>query len=60
MDGGSRGWSIFNHGDLVYENGIAFERAIMRSGLLPDRRSDAKASSRNWNLVFRGTPMAFI
>ena len=63
MDGGSRGWSIFNQdGDLVYENGIAFERAIIEVGHYPDRRSDAKGVEPEGMEfgVFRGTPMAFI
>jgi hypothetical protein len=39
MDGGSRGWSIFNQdGDLIYENGTAFERAIIEVGHYPARR----------------------
>jgi hypothetical protein len=63
MDGGSRGWSIFNQdGDLVYENGTAFERAIIEVGHYPDRRSDAKGVETEGMEfgVFRGTPMAFI
>lgn len=63
MDGGSRGWSIFNQdGDLVYENGTAFERAIIAVGHYPDRRSDAKGVEPEGMEfgVFNGMPMAFI
>jgi hypothetical protein len=63
MNGGSRGWSIFNQdGDLVYENGTTFERAIIEVGHYPDRRSDAKGVEPEGMEfgVFRGTPMAFI
>jgi len=63
MDGGSRGWSIFNQdGALVYENGTAFERSIVEIGHYPDRRSDAKGVEPEGMEfgVFGGTPMAFI
>lgn len=63
MDGGSRGWSIFSQdGKLVYENGTAFEHAIVEVGHYPDRRSDAKGVEPEGMEfgVFDGTPMAFI
>jgi hypothetical protein len=41
--GGSRGWTIFNKdGTVIYEDGTAFEHAIVQIGHYPDRRSDAK------------------
>ncbi len=42
-EGGSRGWTIFNKsGEVVYESGTSFEKAIVQIGHYPDKRSDAK------------------
>ncbi len=63
MDGGSRGWTIFNKdGTEVYENGTAFEYAIVEAGHYPDKRSDSKGVEPEGMEfgVFAGTPMAFI
>ena len=63
MDGGSRGWTIFNQdGTEVYENGTGFEYAIVEAGHYPDRRSDSKGVEPEGMEfgVFNGTPMAFI
>ncbi len=63
MDGGSRGWTIFNQdGTEVYENGTGFEHAIVEVGHYNDRRSDAKGVEPEGMEfgVFDGTPMAFI
>ncbi|MDD2868401.1 esterase-like activity of phytase family protein [Neomegalonema sp.] len=43
MDGGSRGWTIFNKsGEVVFESGASFEHALIALGHYPDKRSDAK------------------
>lgn len=43
MDGGSRGWTIFNRdGTVVYDSGTGFEHAVIAAGHYPDKRSDAK------------------
>ena len=43
MDGGTRGWTIFNRdGTIVYDSGTSFEYAIVQAGHYPDKRSDAK------------------
>ncbi|MCT4554926.1 MAG: esterase-like activity of phytase family protein [Pelagimonas sp.] len=43
MDGGSRGWTIFNKdGSVVYESGESFEHALIQIGHYPDKRSDSK------------------
>lgn len=43
MDGGSRGWTIFNKdGSVVYESGASFEHALVQIGHYPDKRSDSK------------------
>ena len=43
MDGGSRGWTIFNRdGTVVYDSGNSFEHAVIQAGHYPDKRSDAK------------------
>ncbi|MEO1024571.1 MAG: esterase-like activity of phytase family protein [Pseudomonadota bacterium] len=63
MDGGSRGWTIFNQdGTEVHENGTGFEHAIVEVGHYNDRRSDAKGVEPEGMEfgVFNGTPMAFI
>jgi len=63
MDGGSRGWTIFNQDGIeVYENGTGFEYAIVEVGHYPDKRSDSKGVEPEGMEfgVFNGTPMAFI
>lgn len=63
MDGGSRGWTIFNQdGTEIYENGTGFEYAIVEVGHYPDKRSDSKGVEPEGMEfgVFNGTPMAFI
>ncbi len=63
MDGGSRGWTIFNQdGTEIYENGTGFEYAIVEAGHYPDKRSDSKGVEPEGMEfgVFDGTPMAFI
>ena len=63
MDGGARGWTIFNQdGTEVYESGTAFEYAIVEAGHYPDKRSDSKGVEPEGMEfgVFNGTPMAFI
>ncbi|MCT4608372.1 MAG: esterase-like activity of phytase family protein [Pelagimonas sp.] len=43
MDGGSRGWTIFNKdGSVVYESAESFEHALIQIGHYPDKRSDSK------------------
>ncbi len=43
MDGGSRGWTIFNtEGEVVYESGASFEHALIRVGHYPESRSENK------------------
>jgi len=63
MDGGSRGWTIFNKdGSVVYENGTDFENAIIQIGHYPDRRSDSKGvepESVTFD-VFNDTPYVFV
>ena len=63
MDGGSRGWTIFNKdGTVVYESGPSFEHAMVQIGHYPDRRSDAKGvepESVTFD-VFEGTPYVFV
>ena len=63
MDGGTRGWSIFNKdGTLVWDSGLSFEYALVEAGHYPDTRSDAKGVEPEGMefAVFNGTPMAFI
>ena len=63
MDGGSRGWTIFNKdGTEVYENGTGFEQAIIAAGHYPDKRSDSKGVEPEGMEfgIFNDTPMAFI
>jgi len=45
LDGGSRGYTIFNtNGDVVYEAGNSVEHAIVRHGHYPDDRSGKKGN----------------
>ena len=63
MDGGSRGWTIFNkNGTEVYESGTSFEYAIVEAGHYPERRSGNKGvepESIEFG-EFGGTPMVFV
>ncbi|WP_136067437.1 esterase-like activity of phytase family protein [Modicisalibacter radicis] len=63
MDGGARGWTIFDkHGEVVYEAGAAFEHAIIEAGHYPDKRSDAKGVEPEGMEFarFGGTPYVFL
>ena len=63
MDGGSRGWTLFNkNGTVVYESGNSFEHALVQIGHYPDKRSDAKGVEPESveTGTFGGTPMIFI
>ncbi len=63
MDGGSRGWTIFNKdGTEVYEAGTSFEYAIIEMGHYPDKRSDSKGAEPEGMefATFGDTPFAFI
>ncbi len=43
MDGGSRGWTIFNKsGDVVFESNTSFENELIKLGHYPDKRSGNK------------------
>ncbi|MEL6551407.1 MAG: esterase-like activity of phytase family protein [Pseudomonadota bacterium] len=63
MDGGSRGWTIFNQdGSVVYESGTDFEHAIIEVGHYPEERSGNKGvepESVTFD-VFGGTPYVFV
>ena len=59
MDGGARGWTIFNKDSTkVFEAGNAFEHAIVQLGHYQDQRSDAKGVEPEGMefAVFDGTP----
>ncbi|MAC79454.1 MAG: alkaline phosphatase [Rhodobacteraceae bacterium] len=63
MDGGTRGWSIFNKdGTLVYDSGVSFEYAAITAGHYPDKRSDAKGIEPEsvTSGTFGGTPFVFV
>ncbi|WP_147125984.1 esterase-like activity of phytase family protein [Shimia ponticola] len=63
MDGGSRGWTIFNKdGAVVYEAGATFEHALVQIGHYPDKRSDSKGVEPESieTATFDGTPMVFV
>ena len=63
MDGGSRGFTVFNKdGTLVYESNSAFEHALVEVGHYPDRRSDAKGVEPEGMEVatFGNTPFMFL
>lgn len=63
MDGGSRGWTIFNKdGTVIYESNLSFEYAVAEIGHYPERRSGNKGvepESVGFD-TFGGTPMIFI
>ncbi len=63
MDGGSRGWTIFNKdGTVVYDSGLSFEYAVAEIGHYPERRSGNKGvepESVTFD-TFGGTPMIFV
>ncbi len=62
-EGGSRGWTIFHKdGTVVYENGTDFEKAIIKIGHYPDKRSDSKGVEPEsvTAATFGGTPMIFV
>ncbi|WP_172326802.1 esterase-like activity of phytase family protein [Mangrovicoccus sp. HB161399] len=63
MDGGSRGWTIWNKdGSVVYESNSSFEHALVSIGHYPDKRSDAKGVEPESlaHGTFGGVPMAFV
>ncbi|MFA8384798.1 MAG: esterase-like activity of phytase family protein [Pelagibaca sp.] len=63
MDGGSRGFTVFNKdGTVVYESGASFEHAVVQIGHYPDRRSDAKGVEPEGMefAVFGDTPYVFL
>ena len=63
MDGGSRGWTIFNrNGRVVYESGPSFEHALVQIGHYPDKRSDSKGVEPESieTATFGTTPMVFV
>lgn len=63
MDGGSRGWTIFSQdGDVVYDSGTGFERALVEIGHYPEERSGNKGVEPESIAVgtFGGTPMVFV
>ena len=63
MDGGSRGWTIFNkNGTVVYESGVSFEHAIIEIGHYPEERSGNKGVEPESVEIgtFGDTPMIFI
>ena len=63
MDGGTRGWTIFNaDGTIVYDSGTRFEYAIVQAGHYPDKRSDSKGVEPESieTATFNDTPMVFV
>ncbi len=63
MDGGSRGWTIFNKdGSVVYESGLSFEYAVAEIGHYPERRSGNKGVEPESIEVatFDGIPHIFV
>ncbi|SHF91647.1 Esterase-like activity of phytase [Loktanella atrilutea] len=63
MDGGSRGWTIWNKdGTVIYDSGNTFEHALIEIGHYPEGRSENKGvepESIEFG-TFDGTPMAFV
>jgi hypothetical protein len=63
MDGGSRGWTIFSQdGEVVFDAGMSFERAIIEIGHYPEERSGNKGVEPESVTFgsFGGTPMLFV
>ena len=64
LDGGSRGWSVFDvaSGAAVWDSGNTVEELAVRVGLYPDDRSDNKGTEPEGIAVatFNGRPYAFI
>jgi hypothetical protein len=63
MDGGTRGWTIFNvDGTVVYDAGTSFEYAVVQTGHYPDKRSDSKGVEPESieTATFGDTPMVFV
>lgn len=63
MDGGSRGWTIFNKdGSVVYESNLSFENAVIQIGHYPEGRSGNKGVEPESIEVgtFGGTRMVFV
>ena len=63
MDGGSRGFTIFNKdGTVVYESGLSFEYAVAEIGHYPERRSGNKGVEPESIEIatFGETPMIFV
>ncbi|MEO1452219.1 MAG: esterase-like activity of phytase family protein [Pseudomonadota bacterium] len=63
MDGGSRGFTIFNKdGSVVYESGLSFEYAVAEIGHYPEGRSGNKGVEPESIEIatFDGTPMIFV
>ncbi len=63
MDGGSRGWTIFNKdGTIVYESNLSFEYEVAKIGHYPERRSGNKGVEPEsvTAATFGGTPMIFV
>ena len=63
MDGGTRGWTIFDRdGEVIHDSGAAFERALVEIGHYPEGRSENKGVEPESVEVatFDGTPLVFI
>jgi hypothetical protein len=63
MDGGSRGWTVWSQdGEVVWESGLSFERALIEIGHYPEERSGNKGVEPESAAAatFGGTPMVFI
>lgn len=63
MDGGSRGWTIFNKdGTVVYEANLSFEYEVVKIGHYPEARSGNKGVEPESieAATFGGTPMIFV
>nr|WP_237072502.1 esterase-like activity of phytase family protein [Pseudaestuariivita rosea] len=63
MDGGSRGWTIFNKdGQVVYESGMTFENAVIQIGHYPEDRSGNKGVEPESieTATFANTPIVFV
>ena len=63
MDGGSRGWTVFNRdGSVVHDSGSRLERALVEVGHYPEGRSENKGVEPEAVATgtFGGTPFIFI